>query len=103
MDRRKEIRRWLALRDRESLTYRALSQRSGVPVNTLAHWAWKLKREEEGASTARAFVEVVPRSDVATDSGARIEIQLRCGRRIVTDSSVDALHLARVVAALERC
>ena len=103
MDRRKEIRRWLALRDREGLTYRELSQRSGVPVNTLAHWAWKLKREERGASTEQTFVEVVPRSDVATDSGARIEIQLRCGRRVVADASIEAAQLARVVSALERC
>lgn len=35
MDRRKEVERWLTLRDRPGLTYRELSQRCGLQPNTL--------------------------------------------------------------------
>lgn len=103
MDRRAEIRGWLALRDREGLTYRELSRRSGVPVNTLAHWAWKLRREKGRATSERGFVEVVPREDGIVGRGARIEIELLCGRRLAVDAGIDPSRLARVVAALERC
>src|SRR5688572_10721196 len=102
MDRRAEIRRWLALRDREGLTYRELSQRCHVPVNTLAHWAWKLRREGSVQATTEEFVEVVPRGETATEA-PRIEIQLLCGRRVVADAGVDPGKLAGVIAALERC
>ena len=42
----------LAEREREGLTMRALSERSGVPVQTLSYWASKLRRERSGASRA---------------------------------------------------
>ena len=59
MDRRREVQRWLALRDREGLTYRNLSARSGIPANTLAHWAWRLRREERSTRESAPFVELV--------------------------------------------
>jgi len=39
------VQHWLAVREREHLTYRELSQRSGIPRNTIAYWAWRLRRE----------------------------------------------------------
>lgn len=40
MERRREMERWLALGEREGLTFRELAERSGIPVGTLAWWAW---------------------------------------------------------------
>jgi len=47
MDRRATIRGWLALREREGLTYAQLAARCGINASTLAHWAWRLRREIE--------------------------------------------------------
>ncbi len=103
MDRRAEVERWLALRDRESLTYLELSQRSGIPANTLAHWAWRLRRERSTQPEGPSFVELVTTGAPANESTARIEIILRADRRVIVDASIDAEALARVLAAVERC
>ena len=41
-------------REREGLTMRALSERSGVPVHTLSYWASKLRREGRRSAFASA-------------------------------------------------
>lgn len=43
--RRREIARLLYEREREGLTLRELSERSGIAVGTLSWWAWKLRHE----------------------------------------------------------
>lgn len=103
MDRRQLVRRWLALRERESLTYLQLSARSGIPANTLAHWAWKLRREAGESVADVEFVELVPSHRPGDAPAARIVIELRNDRRVLVDASVDADALARIVRALERC
>jgi hypothetical protein len=97
------VERWLALRDREHLTYRELSQRSGIPANTLAHWAWRLRREQATLPAESAFVELVATAAPAHRSGSRVEIILRGERRVVVDASIDADALARVLTAVDRC
>jgi transposase len=47
-------------------------------------------------------VENSPSSPCPNAAAGRIEIVLRCGRRVVVDSAVDAAVLARVLAVLER-
>ncbi len=37
--RREEVLRWLAVRQREGLTYEELARRSGIPRNTLTSWS----------------------------------------------------------------
>lgn len=96
MDRREQMRRWLALRERRGLTFAELSRRTGVPVPTLSSWSGKLRREAEECA---AFVELVPRAEPA---GGRIEIVLRNDRRLIVGADVDAETLTRVAAALER-
>ena len=104
MDRRQVVRRWLRLREREGLTYVQLSARSGIPANTLAHWAWKLRRQVPKASTAGVeFVELVPGHREEDLPASRIVIELGHDRRVVVDASVDAEVLAHIVRALERC
>jgi len=98
------VERWLALRDRENLTYLELSQRSGIRANTLAHWAWRLRREQSVRYEAPPFVEIVPTPDSSREpTASRIEIVLRNERRVLVDAAVDGDALARVLAVLERC
>lgn len=108
MDRRREVERWLAVREREGLTFRELSKRSGISAGTLGHWAWKLRRERGRAPRGeRGFVELVADearavgADVRTNS--RVEIVLQGERRVIVDVGVDADALARILAAVERC
>lgn len=104
MDRREQMRRWLARRERQGLTFRELSKETGVPIGTLACWAWKLRREEADRSSlqdqGRGFVELVPKEGEAV---GRIEIVLGSGRRVVIAEEFDEERLVRVVRALERC
>ena len=102
MDRRGEVRRWLKLRDREGLTYRDLSARSGIPANTLAHWAWRLRREgKQGRSERVGFVEVSAAG--AHSAAGRVEIVTRTDRRLIVDADLSPELLQRLVGALERC
>lgn len=103
MDRRREVQRWLALRDREGLTYRDLSARSGLPANTLAHWAWRLRREERSTRESAPFVELVPAQRHEDSAAGRVEILLRGERRVVVDAAIDPAVLARLLVAIERC
>ena len=104
MERREQMRRWLARRDRAGLTFRELSQQTGVPVGTLACWAWKLRREgtrpQRADDRSRPFVELVA---APVDAAGRVEIVLRNERRLVVDTSIDEPSLVRIVSALERC
>ena len=107
MDRQR-IRAWLARRERRGLTFRALSQETGVPIGTLAYWAWKLREEAREASDRAAeqapspFVELVP-APSASDASTSIEIALRGERRVIVAAGFDEEHLVRIVRALERC
>lgn len=97
------MRRWLGLRESRGLTFRELSAQTGVPANTLAHWAWKLRREDAAkAKGATGFVELVARCD-APEPGGRIEIELGGGRRVIVQGDVGEAALRRVLQVLERC
>lgn len=66
MDRREQMRRWLAQREQRGLTFGELSQRTGVPRGTLGHWAWKLRQEEKmprRGALRRGFVKLVAAVD----------------------------------------
>lgn len=100
MERRREIERWLALREREGLTFRELAWRSGISAGTLGHWAWRLRRE---ARRERGFVELVPSSPPPSAASSRVEIVLGNERRVIVDMAVDVEALARLLAVVERC
>jgi hypothetical protein len=110
MDRREQMRRWLALREKRGLTFGELSRRTGVPSGTLGHWAWKLRREAPGSEVPRrggGFVELVAQEcapDAAPAAGeARIEIVLERGRRVAVFGTVDECALELVLRVLARC
>lgn len=104
MDRREQVRRWLARRERRGLTFRELSAETGVPVGTLAHWAWRLRQDDASrpprVRKRESFVELVESRQVPR---SRIEVVVRGDRRVIVEEDVDAELLARVVSALERC
>lgn len=108
------MRRWLALRERRGLTYRELSERTGVSQGTLGYWAWKLRQEdrEAAAEEQSGFVELVAREDQAGPAsgssrvegiGGRIEILLAGDRRVVIGGEVSEALLERVLRVLQRC
>jgi len=110
MDRREQMRRWLALREKRGLTFGELSQRTGVPSGTLGHWAWKLRQEARGTkgqASGGGFVELVARTSgpgaAPEAAGAPIEIMLERGRRVVVSGEVDEVALERVLRVLARC
>jgi hypothetical protein len=112
MDRREEMRRLLGRREREGLTFRELAERTGVPVGTLASWAWKLRQESRTprASPSRGdgpqFLELVPAAEVGpvrVDGCGEIEVVLANGRRLIVGEVFDEERFVRVVKALERC
>jgi len=60
--RRREIERLFALRDREGLSLRELAEHSGIPYGTLSWWSHQL-RQEARSEPAFAAVEVVDVDD----------------------------------------
>jgi len=97
-----DIRRLLEQRDAEGLTYRQLSERSGVPVHVLTYRATqdRLDSRERASpqSVAAAFVEVVDRPEPRT--GRSIEVVGPRGHRVVVSSMVDIALLEHVLRDL---
>ena len=98
------MRRWLALRKREGLTYRELSVRVGVPANTLCQWAWRFRHESaQPAAEEPAFVQLTSAASLDTSSSQRVEIVLRSKRRLIVDAGMDSAVLTRLLTAIEQC
>lgn len=101
--RRDKIERLLRKRARQGLTYRELSEESGIPVPTLAWWSRKLERE--GASTVEGCelvaVEVV--EEDLEERDAPIEILVGERLRLLVPSSASGAHLQRVLRAVASC
>jgi transcriptional regulator with XRE-family HTH domain len=100
-DRREQMRRLLARRDREGLTFAELAGRSGIPVGTLAWWSSRLRSEREDREAG--FVELkAPAEAAAPSEGSdRLEVVLGSGRRVLVPAGFDAAELQRLVLALD--
>jgi transposase len=93
---------------RSGLTAKQYARSIGVNWGTLAHWAWRLGRDERDqaskgrrglAKTAPAtMIEVVGRSE-ASDDG--FELRLASGRRLQIPAQFDAAALQRLLDVLE--
>lgn len=105
--RRALVEGLLAERAREGLTLSALARRSGIPVGTLAGWAWRLRKSKRvGASGVKSagFVELVAQSAARpSQPGARYEIVVRGGRRLLVEGAIDESELLRLIRVLEAC
>ena len=105
-----EVGQWLGEQDREGLTYQQLSERSGIPIPTLASWR-RRARQEQGKSTGLVELHVrngQGRFDLnALDpfSGHRpvIVVVLSNGRRMAVEGGFeDAAFVARLATMLEQ-
>lgn len=97
-NRREEIARLLAQRERRGLTYRELSERSGVAAQTLSWWAWKLRRE--ATESPPAFVEVELPVD---EPGPAFEVEAPGGFVLRVPPDFDASALRRLLEVLAAC
>lgn len=91
------MRRLLERRARQGLTYRELSEQSGVPASSLSWWSWKLRHE---ARSDGGFVEL---EVVDEGGGSGVEIELGSGHRVHVSPGFDEETLRRVVVVLSSC
>lgn len=101
--RRAEIATWLALREREGLTYAELSERCGLAASTLSWWSWRFRRE--GSSHSRGFTELEVVEDDPSSRVVSESLRLRIDDVVVeVPRDFDAEHLGRVLDVLgARC
>ena len=97
-NRRRDIERLLARRARLGLTFRELSEESGIPIPTLSYWASKLRREGDSSEARLVEVEILEDAE-----SAPITIESETGWRVRVEPGFDCEHLSRVLAALARC
>ena len=103
---RATMERLLHRRRREGLTFRELSEGSGVPTPTLAWWSRKLEREDEGRSIAGALVPVEVIEEVEgceQPLESVIEIVVRDELRLLVPPTASDAHLRRVLRVLAAC
>ncbi|MCP4119558.1 MAG: hypothetical protein GY944_11850 [bacterium] len=99
--RRPDIQRLLERRSRHGLTFREISEESGIPIPTLSYWAAKVRREaedDEPASTRFVSVNVID-----DERPGRIAIELGSAIRVTVERGFDDEHLTRVLSVLARC
>jgi hypothetical protein len=93
---RERVAQWRS----SGLTAREFAARRAINASTLAHWAWRLRRESPGDAAAEAsvppMIEVLARP--VTDERFEIELGGRCVR---VPPSFDAAALRRLIAVLE--
>ncbi len=100
-----EIRRLLEARKAERLTFKQLSERSGVPVHVLTYRAVQDRRGQANSDPdAVGFVEVfqAPTMEQAEDIAGRsgIELTLPGGLRVALAPDFDEATLARVLSII---
>ncbi|MGE3173058.1 MAG: hypothetical protein AB7O97_10575 [Planctomycetota bacterium] len=88
----------LARRERDGLSLRELSDRSGIPLGTLSWWSWRLR--QDAVDTAGGFVEVVA-AEPRADRGALI--RLGSDLEIEVPAETDVTWLRDLVSALRSC
>lgn len=91
-----EIRELLSRRDREGLTYRELSEESGIPIGTLSYWRARLRRRE--SEPLFEELRIVDEELEATRTG--IEVIGPRGHRVRFDEDASPELITRILAAL---
>lgn len=97
---RPDIRRLLERKERHGLTFRQISEESGIPIPTLSYWASKQRRDEESQEREAQFVPV---EIDGTDRSGGIAIEFGPAVRVTVERGFDEEHLARVLSLLSRC
>ena len=95
-----EIRHLLDLRQSARLTFKQLSEQSGVPVHVLTYRAGRDRREgESSAAEPCAFVEVVATpSAIGAHESSGIRLVLPGELRVQLDRDFDEATLARLLS-----
>ena len=97
---RPDIQRLLERRARHGLTFREISEESGVPIPTLSYWASKKRRDEDPDEPPAQFVSVEVEGG---DEAGAIAIELGPPVRVTVERGFDEEHLSRVLSVLARC
>lgn len=92
---------WLARRDREGWSWAELSRRSGHPTWRLRYWSRQIARTSVAPRVREAGFVAVAITDPTT-TGTALEITTPSGYRVQVTRDFDAVHLRRVLHALER-
>jgi transcriptional regulator with XRE-family HTH domain len=105
IDRREVVRRLLARREREGLTYAELARRSGESAHALSWWAWRLRQEggQDGKpkrARAAEFIEVKLSEEPEGEAASGLELVLASGHRLVIRRGFDEESLRRLVRVL---
>ena len=90
------IRSLLRRRERDGLTYRELSEASGIPAGTLAYWSSRLRRDARPAAFDELRVVESESEHVAT----ALEVVGPLGHRVRISPDANLELVARVLAAL---
>ena len=91
--------RLLERRKRCGLTFRELSEESGIPIPTLSYWAAKLRRDAD----CEVPSEFVPIEIVDDERSGAIVIEVGSVMRLTVERGFDEEHLTRVLSVLARC
>ena len=100
--RRPDIQRLLERRTRHGLTFREISEESGIPIPTLSYWASKQRRAASSQKLETRFVPVEVEVEAEDHPGA-VAIELGPAVRVTVERGFDEEHLARVLSVLARC
>lgn len=89
-NRRREIERLFATRDREGLSLRQLADRSGIPVGTLSWWSHRLRSESGPAfCEVRVAHEETPATPPRRTHGGSVDLRLRLPGGVVAEFGGD--------------
>ena len=99
------MERLLRKREQRGLTYRELSEESGIPIPTLSWWSRRLKGERPPGGSAQGCelvaIEVV--DDEPEGSADAIEIIVGDRLKLLVPPSASQVHLQRVLRAVVSC
>jgi len=104
---REEVEKWCALREREGLSLRALSERSGIPAGTLGWWNHELKKRPKPRRPRRrrGFVELLLDKNAIERGGMGqgFRVVLRSGHVVEVPQDFDPGSLTRLAEVLQEC
>ncbi|MCA8976853.1 MAG: helix-turn-helix transcriptional regulator, partial [Planctomycetes bacterium] len=88
----------LARRERQGLTLRELSKKTGIPFGTLSWWSWRLRQEPARRRGGEQFVEVE-----VTPAGHREVVVRVADIEISASAGTDVVWLRDLDQALPPC
>jgi len=94
--RQKEMEKWLGIREKEGISFRELSARSGFPIGTLSSLSRKIRLEQD-PQVGFCELKVAEAPKVALSS---VTVRFPAGHELVVDGQIDPESLKRLTRAL---